>query len=332
MIGIDIGDNNCKLAVHSHGGIHIVSRRMPENMVRDGELVSPETMAKFLESLHKEEGIREKDCALVLRSSQVFFRHVTMPPMTISELKLNLPYEFRDFITKEANEYIYDYAVDELIKDEADTVTRMELYAAAVSKDVVKAYAELLQKAGFRLKTVIPAPMAYARLLHHRVNAAEVPDDRDFVMVDIGYSGIVVSLFHGLRYDSARTIDFGCFELDSIIGDLKGVDPFTASSYKYSNFEGVLDDPDCLALCDRMAMEVSKVINFYNFSNRDREIECLYYMGGGASIPQVLRAMDDMITVPTQSVLELMPAGLQGELDASAGALALAALYEAEAM
>lgn len=332
MLGIDIGSNNLKIAMRDGQKVRIVSERMPENMVRDGELASPETMAKFLASVRSDNGIREKNCALVLSTSQVFFRHVTLPPMNIAELTLNLPYEFRDFITNDPSEYVYDYAVDEMKKDDEGQLAQMELYAAAVSKPLVESYTEMLRKAGFRLKMVTPAPMAYARLLHQHVNAVPEDTEKDYVLVDIGHSGLVVSLFRGNRYDSARTIDYGCNELDRIIADIKGIDPYTASSYKYTNFDGVLDDPECLALCDRMAMEVSKVVNFYNFSNPEREIEQLCYMGGGACIPQVVQAMSDMMSVPTASIETLLPKEARGVENSLVGALAVAGMLEGESM
>ena len=89
--------------------MHLVSERIPENLVHDGELPSPETMARFLKTLRSQEHIRERNCALVLSSTQGFFRHVTLPAMTVSELELNLPYEFRDFISDNPDDYIYDY-------------------------------------------------------------------------------------------------------------------------------------------------------------------------------------------------------------------------------
>ena len=195
-------------------------------------------------------------------------------------------------------------------------------------------YSSTLSKAGFRLKVVTTAPMAYMRLLHtyskmHDVVPAE---NLDCMLVDIGHANVTISLFRDLRYDSARTIDFGCDEFDSIIAGLKGIDPYTAGSYKYSNFENVLDEPECLALCERFAVEVSKVVNFYNFNNPDREIEKLFFLGGGASIWQLTSAIADAVSVPASGAEDLLPPEVHGDPNAPACALAIAALLEGEAM
>ena len=135
-----------------------------------------------------------------------------------------------------------------------------------------------------------------------------------------------------MRYDSARTIDFGCDEFDQIIADMKGIDPYTAASFKFSNFEGVLDEPECLALCDRFALEVSKVVNFYNFSNPEREVGMLYFLGGGASISQLTQAVSEALTVPCATIDDLLPEAARGQDCSSVCALAVGGLLEGEAV
>ena len=369
LIGIDVGNTNCKIAARAGGGVRFISERMPDNMVRGDDVVSPESMAKFLQDVRKRNRLRERDCALVLPTSQVYFRHVTLPRMTIGELELNLPYEFRDFIQDDPEEYVFDYAVDEIVRNDEGEIERMELFAAAVRRSLVDQYAHMLRKAGLRLRMVTPAPMAYMRLLRAcyaqadalaatdaakadgaggveraassgdatgvsddvAANADDV-DGRDIVLVDIGHANVAISLFRGLKFDSSRTIDFGCDEFDNIIASLKGIDPYTAGSYKFTNFEDVLDEPECLALCDRFALEGSKVVNFYNFNNPEREIGQLCFLGGGASIAQLTQAIADAVPVPTCNISELMGPSAQGVGEAPVCALAYAALLEGEAM
>lgn len=333
VVGIDIGHNNCKLAFYDGSSVRLVSQRMPENLVKDdGEVAAPELMGQFLKQFKSSERVKGKDCSLVLGPEQAFFRHVTLPDMTESELLLNLPYEFRDYIIDDPDSYVYDYAIDELVRDESGKVIRMELYAAAASKEIINDYSTVLKKAGLKLKYVIPTQMAYSCLLHH--HALEHPEhaDRDVVLVDIGHSDLVVSLFHGSKFDSARTVDFGCDELDQIIANLKDIDPYTAEAYKFNNFENVLDEPECLALCERFGLEVSKVVNFYNFNNPEREIEQLYFIGGGALIPQLTDAITEAVSVPAAHASELVPSYAASNQEVASCAVALAGLLESEVL
>lgn len=334
LIGLDVGNTNCKVAIRESGGMRLVSDHMPDNMVRDGDVSSPETLSRFLKQVRDSKKIRDRDCAVALQSSQVYFRHVSLPPMTAAELKLNLPYEFRDYIQDDPEEYLFDYAVDEMVYTEEGELERMRLYASAVRKSIVESYASTLRNAGFRLRAIMPSQMAYMRLLRDHFSNPEdqLPEGHDIVLVDIGHANVVLTLFSGMRFDSARTVEFGCDEFDNVIANIKGIDPYTASAYKFTNFEGVLDEPECLALCDRFALEVSKVVNFYNFSNPDHEIHKLYFMGGGASIHQLTHAIAEAVPVACSTISELMPHEARGQQNTPVCALAVAALLEGESM
>lgn len=331
FVGIDVGNGNCKLAVRD-GGMRLISVRTPENIVNDENVTVPDALVQVFKEIRSNEHIRQRDCALVLSEAQAFFRHVTLPAMTAAELKLNLPYEFRDYLEGDPGDYTYDYAVDELVTGEDGKPERLELYAAATRRDLVENAAAILRKAGFRLKVVIPAPMAYARLLRFHIDTTPIDDSRSVVFVDFGYSNVSVTLFRGARFQAYKTIDLGTREIDAAIADLKGIDRYTASSYKNGNFEGVLDSPECQAIYDRLCVEVTKVVNFYNFSNADQDVEQIYLLGGGAQMPQVVSAVKEAFSVPVSLVDELFPAEAQGQADGPVCALALAALLEGEAM
>lgn len=102
-----------------------------------------------------------------------------------------------------------------------------------------------------------------------------------------------------------RTIEFGCREFDRAVADLRNIDRYTAASYVSGNFEGVLDTPECMAVCERICVEVNKVVNFYNFSNRDKDIDRMYLLGGGARIPQLVRALSQAVGVQVMSAIVL---------------------------
>lgn len=330
FVGIDIGNGSCKLAVRDDG-IRLVSRRLPDNMM-DGDVVSPAVMAEFLGRVRREERVRERRCAMVLAESNAFFRHVTMPPMTVGELRLNLPHEFRDFIDGDPADYAFDYAVDEMASDDSGAPVRMELYAAATRRDFVEARAGMLRRAGFRLRLVQPMPVAYASLL--RSHAEECPADvgQSVALVDIGYANVSVTLFRGDRYQASKIIEAGCRELDEAIADLKGVDRHMAGTYKNANFEGVLDAPACQAIYDRLCVDVGKVVNFYNFSNPGGDVERMYLLGGGAEIPQLVATVRDSFPIPVDRADALLPPETRGQANASVCALAVAGMLAGEEM
>lgn len=98
LIGIDVGNDSCKFAVRDGGQVRFISGQLPDNLVADGEIVSLQTLGEYMHELRRENGVNGRDCSIVLDEQVLFFRHISMPLMTIGEFKLNLPFEFRDFI------------------------------------------------------------------------------------------------------------------------------------------------------------------------------------------------------------------------------------------
>lgn len=330
-VGVDIGTGSVKIAYRDARGVHLIFKALPENMMDEDDLVAPETLVSIIADLRKQENIKPKNVVLVLGDSVTFFRHVTLPPMSDAELKLNLPYEFRDYIDEDPGNYVYDYAVDEVPLDEEGKPERLELFAAAVSKKLLDERASILSKAGFRLKIAIPSQMAYTRLLLDYLERNPLEDGLHQVFIDIGYERVSVHLFHGAKFKASKTIDFGVRDLDMAIADLKGVDRHVASTYKDTNFEGVLDSPECEAIYDRLCFEINKVINFYNFSNAD-DVERMYLMGGGVEIPQLMDVVVRSFPIPLETVVMVMPPDIQQLEKTASFGLAIAGMLEGEAV
>ena len=330
ILGMDIGTASVKLAYREGGSVRLVSRVLPENIIGEDGVVAPQTLTALIADMRKQDRVKAKDVVMVLDDNSTFFRHVTLPPMTDAELKLNLPYEFRDYIDEDPNTYVYDYAVDEIPLKENGEPERMELYAAAASKKLIDERAEMLKKAGYRLRVVLPSQMAYTRLLLDYLRRNPIENGLHQVFIDIGYERVTVHLFHGAKFKASKTIDFGCRDLDMAIADLKGVDRHVASTYKQSNFEGVLDEPECEAVYDRLCFEINKVINFYNFSNAD-DVERMYVSGGGVEIPQLMEVVVRSFPIPLETTAMVMPPDIVQLSKVGSFTMAIASMMEGEA-
>ena len=112
ILGIDIGYDSVKLALVSGKQVKKTAiASMPKRLMRDGRLASPEAMGELLAQTMKQNGIHCGSAAVAFSNEAVFVRNVSMPVMGAEQLALNLPYEFRDYITDELKSYIFDYAM-----------------------------------------------------------------------------------------------------------------------------------------------------------------------------------------------------------------------------
>ena len=92
ILGVDIGYDSMKLALVKDGIVKkAVTVSMPKNLLREGRVVSPESMGELIRKAMKQSGIRCSRGALVLPNESVFIRNVVMPVMTEDQLKYNLP-------------------------------------------------------------------------------------------------------------------------------------------------------------------------------------------------------------------------------------------------
>ena len=276
MIGVEFGSNTMKMAVCDGNKVKKMAfSRMPEDLVREGRVTSPAAMTEFLKSMMKENGIRGGNCAMVLPSSLVIGHHVTMPAMSQSELKLNLHFEFRDFVGKDGAKFDYDYSLID-IKDNV-----MELYAAAVRKDVVEQYYSIFKKAGLTLKIATPAEMAWRNLVD---NAANLP--KKLCIVDVGHNTTRVNIFVNGSFVMGKDIDMAGALIDQTIADDQQIDAYAARTRKEANMNNIISSDLLNDAYQTLAIEVMKIVNFFNYSDTTEggPLQHLYYCGGSAVI------------------------------------------------
>ncbi len=273
IIGIEVGSDTLKMAVVKDNTVlKMAIERMPQNLVVDGRVTSADAMVRFLRGMMKKHGIRGNKCAMVLPPPTVVAQQVSLPVMSETELKLNLPFEFRDYVGKEIDKYEYDYIVQNL------TNNRMELYAAACRKELVENYYAIFKKAGMTLKAAMPAEMAWLNVV---TAAKELPDE--IAIVDIGYHSAHLNIFAKPDFIMGREI--------SVPNHLLRSDPLVSRTIDMDETPEMqpplTEDADELAdVYGSIAVEVIKILNFYNFSRpaEGSRLQDIYYCGASSQL------------------------------------------------
>lgn len=308
IVSFDIGSAQIKL-VWCAGGIckAAVSAPVPDGLVRGGTIVSMDAMADLLRQLAKENNLpRSAQAAVILPAPLVFTRITALPPMTEGQLTYNLPFEFKDYLTQEKSRYYFDYAVQELVRGEDDSVTRMKLFACATLKTTIEDYRSMMNRAGFKLKLALPEEAAYAALLTDCIRRTQ-PESRDYCLVDVGHAGIRMFILRDDRFITRRTIDLGMLDLIRSISERQGVDEHIALTHMLSNYEGAMTDPASMDLYHRMAAEITKAVNFYNYNNRQQALRRVYLCGGGAAVGHIGDAIREVADLEVLPAADLMP-------------------------
>ena len=305
MYGFDIGTCNLKIAQWDGGQLkRLVSAEVPENLVKDGVITSYEAMADFIKFVAKQNKLTgKKDAAVVIAPGLAFLRRTTMPAMTANQLSVNLPYEFRDYLTADKSKYFYDYLVNFVKYDDDENPVEMDLTTAAILKETINEYTDMFRRAGFKLKTAIPAECAYANIL----GAKEIEDISEFAFLDFGHCATRLTIFTGSVYETSRSMETGLLSVDKAISDFAGVDVHIANSYKVSNYEGIQESEAAKNVYSEIALETRKAVNFYSFNNRESDLKDVFCGGGGWQVEPLRESIGEAVDLNMHSVNELLP-------------------------
>lgn len=298
VLGIDIGHDRLKLVLLSNGKVKkTVVVETPENLVKNGVVVSQETMGEFLRETMKENGISASQAAYVLNGERVYVRNVTMPLMTSEQLLYNLPYEFRDYITEELKDYFFDFAMRSVNEEERT----MEVLAAAVPKQLIDDVRNVLRKAGLKLVKAAPLLSAYRGLIGEYEKTHET---RDYCLLNLGYQSIRMDVFHGTEYLTTHVLDIGLKSIDGILAESMGVDEHIAHTYLLNNYKDCQDSDECKNAFVNMAVELMRTMNFLRYSMQDNNLDEIWVCGGGATIKNLRDAIGEHLDMPVYSAWE----------------------------
>lgn len=315
MLGFDIGSAQLKISLWNGTSVTaMVSADMPDNMIRNDAIISYDAMADFIKEVLKAHGIREKKAALILPSQFTFLRHLTVPYMSEEQMRVNLPYEFKDFLTENKDKYYYDYVVNEVINGEDGKPKEMDVFASAVLRSVIDDYRAMFRRADLKFVLGVPAEIPYVNLL----KAKKAERTQECAILDLGHMSTKLDIFTGSAFDTSRVIEMGLKDVDLAIAEHENVDEHVANGYKISNHNDCQTCEEAKAVYASIAADVRKAINFYSFSNRESNLSDIYICGGGANIPELVSTIaETMQELTIHDIRELLPALKDEETDPS---------------
>ncbi len=307
ILGVDIGYDNLKLALVSGDSVKkTVSVPMPKNMIRDGQVVSVESVGEMIRGAMKEYGLRAGNAALVLANESAFVKSVELPVMTADQLEYNLPFEFRDYITGEIRDYCFDYAMYEKNGADSGEDEKLEMLAAAVPKTVIEDARQMMRKAGMKLAIAAPSVSAYMQLIRRRM-AARKEQGTEYCILDLGYQAVRMYIFRGERLIVTRIFDVGLSGLDDVLAEACSVDVHLAHTYLMTDYERCTRREECMSAYAGIATELARALNFYRFSNPEGNLEDIWLTGGGVKIAALTETLSESLDLEVHPASDLLP-------------------------
>jgi len=313
----DMGGSHIKIAKREKGKIKVHTMEMPEYLIKDGQMLAPHLVTVFLKELREQYKLPKGECGLIVPDDLVVCRNLTLPAMSVEQLKVNLPFEFTDYISDEPQKYVYDYALKEMIYDEEGNPKEMSLTAAVMSKEAVNSYSHMLKNAGFQLRVIVPQELAMTNVMRNAVEEERISEKKEYCIINLRQRATQVFIFKGEELVVLRNIHIGSDSIDKAIAEHENVDEFVARTYKHKNFNNVLEKEYVREQYARIALEIRKVINFYRFNNRTSNLNDIYIIGGGSirqSLGEIIAENNEMTL---RSAVEFLPPNVEEGADLS---------------
>lgn len=301
--GIDIGTSGLRVVVGDGETIKdIVLETLPDGLVADGRIVSFEAMGDFIKSVTRRMKHRSKQVSFAIPQADSLARRIVIPAMDVRDLEINLPYEFRDYITQGKEKYYYDYSVLATHTLPDGTPESIELLAVAVSKQTIDNYMVMFRRAGLSLRVAMPPAAALQNLVRNNPKA-----QANCCLVNFTRSSTQLHFFLDGTYDVARTIEIGIADVERALADAHGVDVHVARNYLATDYQGAQDSDIARSIYERIAAELGRALNFYGFNNPNNPIDRVYIGGGGAGIASLVETVSTHIDADCRPISEIMP-------------------------
>lgn len=277
-----------------------------ENIAKGSDIVAPGLFAALLRDTFRDNGIKCKYAAYALPGENVFTRTITMPRMSDDQVRLNIPFEFRDFISGELKDYVFDYSyISKGTTSDASGEPVISVFAAAIPRSYLSDTVAMFAEAGLKLIKASPELCTYESLLSLLPTEEEQAKERCFL--DIGRNHTRMLIYKDHRYKLMHMIDIGENSIIRNIADEKNVDMHIAATYLRTRFEDCDKLPSVISAYKDISLEVMKSINFYEVSDMSARLGDLTICGEGADIEPLVDLLKTRITMNVTTMNELLP-------------------------
>ena len=310
LIGINIGQSSIKISevIREPKGnsiklIRYSSWPLSEGTVIEDEVQDEEDLISAIRSAVEAGGFSTQNAALGLFGSNVVVKRLKLAGGTPDEIENQVFWEAEHYIPFNIDSSFISYHVV------ANTETEgCDIIVAAATKDFVNGIKDIVEKAGIRVKSVIPDALAIANIFE-LVCAEELADaHHSYLILNIGGQKTDLMVYSNDSVSFTKEIGYGGLMITEEVQRRMGVTYEEAEDLKTIRDEnGNLPEEIQLIIdevIDIFLEEIKKTVDFYIKTTSDEEFHSCYITGGGA---QTIELKDSLESLLGLDVLALNP-------------------------
>lgn len=323
----DFGSKNTKIvnAYMKDRGIQIESYQIlptPEGAIDNGMVIDPGKVELLLDEFLRKHKVGE--ARLLLSSTDVVIRTFDLPKMELKELKEAIKYEMSVLLPDRLESYIVDSSVlDEFVRtnDEGNDVQMTTMQGVAVPKKMVMDYLDVFNNKSIKIEVVDVQSNAEIKLVNGALTcfAMRLPDGnecKDIAIIDFGDQKTSITLLENKKLFLQRTLNLGGREITKIISEVLDLTLEEAETWKRTNdfaflekdvlneVEKLLFDQITNVLYD-ITMEINQVLEFFISMSKQKKLDKIFLVGGGACIPGISEYIQRYTNISTEQVESL---------------------------
>lgn len=298
VVGIDIASTSVRgVEVENPDSVRpvVVRQRevqLPAGAARAGEVIDAEMVAGALKHLWASGGFRSKDVVLGIGGQRVLARDLTVPRMSLRQIKQSLPYQAQEVLPVPAAEMILDFYPTSESESDSGPVVNGLLVAAL--RETVRANMKAVELAGLRTREIDIIPFALIRSLRHDLGTTGT-----VALVDVGATATTVVVLHDGVPQFLRILRRGGDDLTGALTERLGIDAPLADEVKRTVTSESSPLPVRLSgapallteFADALLGLLRSTLAYYMRAREGAEFDRIVLTGGGAQLPGFAAAL-----------------------------------------
>ncbi|MGO4104372.1 type IV pilus assembly protein PilM [Leifsonia sp. YAF41] len=305
VVGIDIGSRSIRAVEVSDAAkakptvLRYFEVALPEGAVSRGEVMEPNTVAHALKELWSKGGFKSKDVVLGVGNQRVLARDLTVPKMSLNQIRESLPFEVQEMLPVPVAEALLDfYPISESMGENGPTVSG--LLIAAV-KEAVLGNVKATQLAGLTTVDVDLIPFALSRVLISRPRI-----EGTIALIDVGANTTSVVIATDGVPQFVRIIPTGSDDLTQALSNGLEVDAGQAEHIKrtlgLATQVTSADENQAVEIIYEVSNEqlssLRNTINYFVNTRPGTSVRQIVLSGGGAYLLGFPDALAEITRIP----------------------------------
>src|SRR5438270_12953618 len=304
IVGLDIGSSSIKAVelkkikgeVHvSHLGIE----RLGSDIVVDSMIVDSGSVSSAISKLFSERKFGSKLVATAVSGHSVIVKKISMQTVPENEVPDLLQTEAAQYIPFDMTDVNIDYKV---LSEEANN-PQMDVLLAAVKKDKILNYTNVLSLAG-NLPAVVDID-AFALQNCYEYNYEPSPTST-VALLNLGASVMNINIVKGSTPLFTRDVSVGGNQYTDALQKELDLSFDDAESLKLGEKVGTVSEDAKLPILQQVTeiivLEIQKTFDFFRATAAGEHIERIYLAGGSSRVPGLLEGLRQEFSLPVEEL------------------------------